>query len=159
MKMSNKKLKLLKYLFTTLAYIGLFSPITIVLIKNFDVYFTENKSAFSVGMGGVLAILSIVLLAKYGFKRLNKVFWSTILWVMVICLETILKDAVVIVTAVDIGVVAFVVFEIPMNYFKKRCEIRNNEVDRIIASNEFSKFLEEKNNSLKEQNKKERVRC
>lgn len=157
--MSNKKLFLLKNLFTVLAYIGLFLPITIVLIKNFDVYFAENKSAFSVGMGGILAILGVVLLSKYGFKKFNKVFWSTVLWVMVVCLDTILKDAVIIVTAVEIGVVAFVIFEQPMLYFKKRCEIRNNEVDRIIANDEYSKFLEEKNNSLKEQNKKERVRC
>ena len=152
--MSNKKLKLFKNLFTALAYIGLFTPITIVLIKNFDIYITENKSAFSVGIGGVLAILSIVLLAKYGFKRLNKVFWSTMLWVIVICLETILKDAVVIVTAVEIGVVAFVIFEMPMNYFKKRCEVRRNEVDRIIANNEY---IEQQNKTKEKQEK--RTRC
>ena len=152
--MSNKKLKLFKNLFTSLAYIGLFTPITIVLIKNFDIYITENKSAFSVGIGGVLSVLSIVLLAKYGFKRLNKVFWSSILWVIVICLETILKDAVVIVTAVEIGVVAFVIFEVPMNYFKKRCEVRNNEVDRIIANNEYI----EQQNKIKEKQEK-RTRC
>lgn len=135
--MTSKKLNLLKRLFTGAAYIGLFTPIIVVLIKNFDVYFTENKSAFSVGIGGVLLGLGIVLLLKYGFKRVNKVFWSTLFWVIIFCLETILKDAVVIATAIEIGVVAFVIFEIPMNYFKKRCEIRRNEVDRMIANDEY----------------------
>lgn len=153
MKMNNKKLTLLKNLFTILAYVSLFTPIIVVLINNFDVYFTENKSAFSVGVGGILAILSIVLLAKYGFKRINKVFWSTILWIIVVCTETILKDAVVIATAVEIGVVLFVIFEIPMNYFNKRCEIRRNEVDRIIANEEYN---EQKQNKEK---KVERARC
>lgn len=135
--MTSKKLNLLKRLFTGAAYIGLFTPIIVVLIKNFDVYFTENKSAFSVGIGGVLLGLGIVLLLKYGFKRVNKVFWSTLFWVIIFCLETILKDAVVIATAIEIGVVAFVIFEMPMNYFKKRCEIRRNEVDRMIANDEY----------------------
>ena len=153
--MTTKKLNLLKCLFTVAAYIGLFLPIVIVLIKNFDIYFTENKSAFSVGVGGVLLGLGIVLLLKYGFKKVNKVFWSTLFWVIIICLETILKDAVVIATAVEIGVVLFVIFEIPMNYFKKRCEVRRNEKDRMIANNEYETFLQEKNN----EEKTKRSRC
>lgn len=154
MQMSNKKLNLLRRLFTCLAYIGLFTPIVVVLIKNFDIYFTENKSAFSVGIGGILLCLGIVLLLKFGFKKVSKVFWSTLFWVIIICLETILKDAVVIATAIEIGVVSFVIFEMPMNYFKKRCEIRRNEVDRIIANQEFETFLEAKNNA--EKNKRSR---
>lgn len=152
--MSNKKLKVLKNLFTALAYIGLFTPITVVFVKNFNIYFTENKSAFSVGIGGILAVLAIILLAKYGFKRLNKVFWSTLLWIIVICMETILKDAVVIVTAIEIGVVAFVIFEQPMIYFKKRCEVRRNEVDRMIANEEFQQQKLEV-----EEKKQKRSRC
>lgn len=152
--MSSKKLNLLRRLFTCLAYIGLFTPIVVVLIKNFDIYFTENKSAFSVGIGGVLLGLGIVLLLKYGFKTINKVFWSTLFLIIVVCLETILKDAVIIAFAVEIGVVAFVIFEMPMNYFKERCKVRRNEKDRMVANQEY----QEEQAKIPEQNKK-RSRC
>lgn len=147
--MSNKKLSLLRWLFTFAAYIGLFTPIVVILIKNFDIYFTENKSAFSVGIGGILLGLGIILLLKYGFKTINKLFWSTLFLIIVVCLDTILQDAVVIATAIEIGVVAFVIFEMPMNYFKKRCEVRRNEKDRMVANQEYQqeqlKVQEQKN--------------
>lgn len=152
--MSNKKVSLLRWLFTLTAYIGLFTPIVVVLIKNFDIYFTENKSAFSVGIGGILLFLGIVLLLKYGFKTINKLFWSTLFLIVIVCLDTILQDAVVIATAIEIGVVAFVIFEIPMNYFKKRCEVRRNEKDRMIANQEFT----QEQLNIKEKNNK-RSRC
>lgn len=141
--MSKNKLRLFKYIFTSLAYIGLFCPLTVVLIKNWNIYFTQNKSAFSVGMGGIMAILMGVLLLKVGFKKFHRVFWATALLISVYCLESIIKDSLVIIFAFWLGVLLFSIFEKPMDYFKHRLSNYLDEVDRTHAREATRRKIEE----------------
>lgn len=132
--MSKGKLRLLKWIFAGLAYVALFTPLICVIIMNFDVYFAQ-KSGLSVTLGGVLAFFYVLLLVKVGFKKLNAIFWAGGLWVITYCFESILHDALDVVTAFLIGVVLFKILAVPMSYFARRLEAYEDEEVRTHARN------------------------
>jgi hypothetical protein len=131
--MRKGKLRLLYALFTTLAYGGLFAPITTLLIMNRDVYFIKNESSLSVSLGGILVLLTIVLLMKYGVKKIKPIFWAGILFVITYCLDSIIKDLVSITFFVLIGVSIFTIFQMPMNHFKRLLNSYTDEQVRTYA--------------------------
>ena len=135
--MSKGKLRLFKWIFCTIAYVALFTPLLVVIIANFDKYFVQ-KSGLSVTLGGVLSCFYILLLIKVGFKNLSAVFWAGGLWVITYCLESILTDSLRIVTAFLIGVIFFKIFDLPKNYFSRRLEAYEDEEIRTHARNNIN---------------------
>lgn len=134
--MSKKKYRKFYFLFLILSWICLFTPILIVIIINWDRYFIQ-KSGWSVGMGGVLAVLLVVLLLKYGSKKFNRIFWSTAFLIVVICLNSIIQDALILSFTFWLGTLLFTILEIPTNYFKKRYDIYNEAITREEAKEEY----------------------
>ena len=135
--MNKKRIKFLRDLFAIISYALLFLPITVWILLNVDKYFV-HKSGMTVGMGGIMAILFIVLLLKYGFKKFNKVFWVSFLLATVFCLNTIIVDLLPITFFAWVGVVLFAIFEIPMNYYKRKYETYSEEEIRVHVRNEYS---------------------
>lgn len=131
--MSKGKLRLLYVIFFVLAYGGLFAPITYLLIENWDIYFIKNESAFSVSMGGIFVLLTIIMLIKYGFKKIKPIFWSGMLFIITYCLDSIIKDLVSITFFVLIGVALFTIFQMPMNHFKRLLTSYTDEQTRTFA--------------------------
>ncbi len=131
--MSKNKIVRLRNFFGFISYFGLFAPISILLVLNFDIYFKENKAGLSVATGGILLFLMVVLLMKFGFKKFNKLFWMTFLLIIVMCLETILQDSTIIVFCAWIGCVWFTIFEMPLKYYQKHLDSWNDESTRENA--------------------------
>lgn len=131
--MSKWKLTLLYNLFLIIAYGGLFAPITYLLIANWDIYFAKNESAFNVSLGGILVLLAIVLLMKYGVKKFKPIFWSGLLFVITFCLDSIIKDLVAITFFVLIGVAWFTIFQMPLKHYKKLLGAYTDETVRTHA--------------------------
>lgn len=136
--MKKKKFKFWYWFYKTLSYIGLFTPLLVLVIMNFDKYFAQNKAGLSVGTGGILAILLGVLLVNVGFKKFNKVFWSTAFLVCVYCLNSVIQDALSITFTFWLGTIIYWLFEMPTNHYKKLLDIYVNEEIRVIARNETS---------------------
>lgn len=132
--MSKKKIKSLKNLFSFIAYVLLFLPLGIWVALNADKYFV-HKSGMSVGMGAIMAVLFIILLLKYGFKKFNKVFWISFLLAIVACLNTIVEDLLPITFFAWIGVILFSIFEIPINYYRKKYNTYEDEETRTYVRN------------------------
>lgn len=139
--MSKKRIKFLRDLFSIISYTLLFLPIVVWVLLNVDKYFV-HKSGMTVGMGGIMAILFIILLLKYGFKKFSKVFWVSFLLAIVFCLNTIVVDLLPITFFAWIGVILFAIFEIPMNYYKRRYETYSEEEIRVHVRNEHSNTYE-----------------
>lgn len=137
--MKKKKIRFWYWSFKVLAYIGLFSPLLILIIMNWNKYFVSNKAGLSVGTGGVMAILIGVLLVKVGFKKFNKVFWSTAFLLCVYCLNSVIQDALPITFTFWLGTLIFFIFEMPMNHFKKLLNIYVDEETRVVARDETNK--------------------
>ena len=132
--MSKKKFRKWYWIFNILAWISLLTPLAVWIGINFDKYVVQ-KSGFSVTIGGVLAVLSVVLLLKYGIKKFGKVFWMSILLVIVYCLDTIITDALPIVFFTWLGVLLFSILEKPAKYFKDKLDVYVNEEIRVEARN------------------------
>lgn len=130
--MSKKKFKKWYILFLILAWIGLIAPISIWVGINFDKYVVQ-KSGFSVTTGGALAVLCVVLLLKYGIKKFGKVFWMTMLLMIVYCLDTIIVDALPLTFFTWLGALIYSIFEIPMKHFKNKLNIYVDEEIRVTA--------------------------
>lgn len=130
--MSKKKFKKWYVFFLVLAWVGLLTPISVWVGINFDKY-VMNKSGFSVTTGGALAVLFIVLLLKYGIKKFGKVFWMTLLLMIIYCLDTIIADALPLTFFTWIGALLFSLFEMPKNYFKHKLNVYVDEEIREDA--------------------------
>ena len=130
--MSKKKFRKWYVLFLILAWAGLLTPIGIWIGLNFDKYIMQ-KSGFSVTTGGALAVLFIVLLLKYGIKKFGKVFWMTLLLMIVLCLDTIIADALPLTFFTWLGAILYSFFEIPKNHFKSKLNVYINEEIRVEA--------------------------
>jgi hypothetical protein len=104
-----------------------------LLIRNWDIYFAKNESAFNVSLGGILVLLTIVLLMKYGVKKFKPIFWFGMLFVITFCLQTIITDLVAITFFVLIGVTWFTIFEMPMKHYKKLLYAYTDESVRTFA--------------------------
>jgi hypothetical protein len=130
--MSKKKFKKWYLFFLVLAWVGLLTPISVWVGINFDKY-VMNKSGFSVTTGGALAVLFIVLLLKYGIKKFGKVFWMTLLLMIIYCLDTIIADALPLTFFTWIGALLFSLFEMPKNYFKHKLNVYVDEEIREDA--------------------------
>jgi peptidoglycan/LPS O-acetylase OafA/YrhL len=130
--MSKSKFRKYYIIFAIIAWIALLTPISIWVGINFDDYVVQ-KSGFSVTTGGILAVLYIVLLLKYGLKRFGKVFWVTLLLVIVYCLDTIIVDALPLTFCAWLGTIAYSIFECPMKYFKGKLNVFVNEEVRVTA--------------------------
>lgn len=135
--MNKKRIKFLRDLFAIISYALLFLPITVWILLNVDKYFV-HKSGMTVGLGGIMAILFIVLLLKCGFKKFNKAFWVSFLLAIVFCLNTIIVDLLPITFFAWVGVILFAIFEIPMNYYKRKYETYSEEEIRVHVRNEYS---------------------
>lgn len=133
--MSKKKIRILYFSFEIISWVCLFTPLLVVIIMNWDKYFVQ-KSGWSVAMGGVYAILLIVLLLKFGSKKFNKIFWITSLLIVVYCLNSIIQDMLLLTFVSWIGGVAYWILEFPKNYFKKRYDTYIDEVRREQARQE-----------------------
>lgn len=143
--MSKKKIKFLKNLFTLIAYVLLFLPLLIWVLLNIDKYFVQTNG-ITVGLGAVMAILFAVLLLKYGFKKFNKVFWISFLLAIVFCLSSIVEDLLPITFFTWTGVVLFAIFEIPMNYYKKKYDTFEDEEIRVYVRKEEKTITDNKTN-------------
>jgi hypothetical protein len=132
--MSKKKFKKWYLIFLILSWIALITPLAVWIGINFDKYVVQ-KSGFSVTIGGVLAVLSVVLLLKYGIKKFGKVFWMSILLAIVYCLDTIITDALPIVFFTWLGVLLFSIIEKPAKYFKNKLDVYVDEEIRVEARN------------------------
>lgn len=130
--MNKNKYRKYYYLFLILAWIGLLTPVGIWIGMNFDKYIIQ-KSGFTVSVGGILAVLYIILLLKYGLKKFGKIFWMTFLLIIVICLDTIIADALPLTFFTWIGVVLYTILEMPAKFFKKKLETYVNEEIRESA--------------------------
>lgn len=114
---------------------------------NWDKYFIQ-KSGWSVGMGGVYAVLLVVLLLKYGSKKFNRVFWTTSMLVVVYCLNSIIQDMLLLTFVFWVGTIAFTILEIPTNYFKKRYNIYNEAMIREQAKEEYRQEKEQEDTDI-----------
>lgn len=130
--MSKKSLRTWYLMFAILSWIALLTPISIWIGINFDKYIVQ-KSGVSVTVGGVLAVLFVVLLIKYGIKKFGKVFWMSMLLVIVYCLDTIIVDMLPITFFTWLGALMFSILDLPTKYFKKKLEVYTNEEVRVIA--------------------------
>ena len=130
--MSKKKFRAWYVIFAVLSWISLLTPISIWIGINLDKYIV-NKNGLTVSTGGILAVLFVVLLLKYGIKKFGKVFWMTMLLVIVYCLNTIIVDAFPLTFFTWLGAVLYSVFEIPMKYFKNKMTVYVDEEIRTVA--------------------------
>ena len=135
--MSKKNIRFWFVIFTILSWIGMLTPIGIWVGINFNKYIVQ-KSGLSVTTGGILAVLFIVLLLKYGIKKFGKIFWMTMLLVIVYCLDTVIVDALPLTFFTWLGTVIFSVLEMPAKYFKNKLDVYVNEEIRVIARNTTS---------------------
>lgn len=141
--MSKKKFRKWYFLFLGLAWIGLLAPLSIWVGINFEKYIVQ-KSGFSVTTGGILAVLFVVLLLKYGIKKFGKVFWMTMLLMIVYCLNTIIVDALPLTFFTWLGALLYSVFEVPKNYFKNKLNVYVDEEIRTEARNTTTENTETK---------------
>jgi hypothetical protein len=132
--MNKKKFRKWYWIFSILSWISLLTPLAVWIGINFDKYVVQ-KSGFSVTVGGVLAVLSVVLLLKYGIKKFGKVFWMSILLVIIYCLDTIIVDALPITFFTWLGTLLFSILEKPAQYFKEKYNVYVNEEIRVDARN------------------------
>lgn len=132
--MNKKSFKSWYIIFSVLAWIGLLAPLGFWIGVNFDKYVVQ-KSGFSVTTGGILAVLFVVLLLKYGIKRFGKVFWMSLLLAIVYCLDTIIVDMLPITFFAWLGALIFSIFELPAKHFKKKLDVYVNEEIRVVARN------------------------
>lgn len=130
--MNKKSLRTWYWIFAILSWIALLTPIGIWIGINFDKYIVQ-KSGMSVTVGGVLAVLFVVLLIKYGIKKFGKVFWMSLLLVIVYCLDTIIADMLPITFFTWLGALLFSILDLPTKYFKKKLEVYTNEEVRVVA--------------------------
>lgn len=144
-KITKKGLIAKTRLFYILAYIGLFTPLMILVAINFDKYFITNKSAFSVATGGVLSGIFAILLVKVGFKKLHKAIWATFIVIIIWCFNSIIKDMLPISIAFWIGTMIFSIFEIPGKHYKKMLETWGDEEIRMYVRNESKENQGEEN--------------
>lgn len=132
--MSKKKYTKWYVIFLILAWIGLITPISVWIGINFENY-VVNKNGFSVTTGGILAVLFVVLLLKYGIKKFGKVFWMTMLLGIVYLLDTIIVDALPLTFFAWLGALLYSLFEIPAKHFKNKLNVYVNEEIRVEARN------------------------
>lgn len=132
--MSKKSLRTWYWLFAILSWIALLTPISIWIGINFEKYVVQ-KSGVSVTVGGILAVLFVVLLLKYGIKKFGKVFWMSMLLVIVYCLNTIIADMLPLTFFTWLGALMHSVLDIPAKYFKRKLEVYTNEEVRVVARN------------------------
>lgn len=134
--MSSKKIRIFKYLFWILAYVGLFLPISIYVGINYETFFTK-KETLSIAIGGILAVIAVILLVKVGFKKINQVWWSALLVAISYCLDTIMEQMLYISCMIFIGTLAFSIFKEPAIYFSKRLETFTRVNDSKTAEQEY----------------------
>lgn len=130
--MSKSNLLIWKWSLLVFSYFCLFLPLCIMLMINYDKYFI-HKDGMTVALGGILALVYVLLLVKIGFKKINKTLNISIFLAIVYCLDSILADAVPLTLALFVGVVLFDLLSIPTNYFKKRLEAYTDEEVRTTA--------------------------
>lgn len=118
-KMSKKKLLWFWLSFEIAYWSVLFLPLLIIVLVKWDTYFAQ-KSGFTVGLGGVIAILLLVILFKFGTKKFDKVIWATALLVIVYCFQSIINDTLILVFGFWLGAVLNKIVSFPRDYFKKK---------------------------------------
>ena len=134
-QLNKKSLVIKKYTFLSLTYVGLFLPMFILGCVNFDKYFTTNKDSFSVAAGGFLMIIFSVILIKVGIKKLHRVVTASFIVAIIICLNSIIKDFLVISCMFWIGIVLYSIFEIPATYYTKLLATWDDESIRMDVRN------------------------
>lgn len=144
-QLNKKSLIIKKYTFLSSMYVGLFLPMFILGCVNFDKYFSTNKDSFSVAAGGILMAIFTALLAKIGIKKLHKVISASFVVAIIWCLNSIIKDFLVISCMFWLGIVIYSIFEIPANYYTKLLDTWNDESIRMDVRN--SKRSEAKENN------------
>lgn len=132
--MSKKSLRTWYVIFLILSWIALLTPISVWIGINFDKYVVQ-KSGVSVTIGGILAVLFVVLLLKYGIKKFGKVFWMSLLLVIVYCLDTIIADMLPLTFFTWLGALMYSLLDLPAKYFKRKLEVYTNEEVRVVARN------------------------
>ena len=120
--MSKKQLRFWKYFFGLLSYILLFLPLFIICIVYRNEFFTKNVGGFTVGLGGILAVIYIVILIKIGFQKINPIISTAVLVLVMYCLQTILSRGFILSIGLFAGVVAFEILRLPYNHFSKLTE-------------------------------------
>lgn len=120
--MSKKKLRFLKYLFLVLSYILLFLPLFIICLIYKDEFFTKNVGGFTVGLGGALFVVYVIVLIKIGFQKINPIISTAILVVVMYCLQTILNRGFILSVGLFAGVVCFEILQLPYKHFAKLTE-------------------------------------
>lgn len=137
--MPSKKIRIFKYLFWTLAFVGLFLPITIYIGVNYKIFFTKKES-ISIAVGGSLSFVAIALLIKIGFKKINAVWWAGFLVAIAYCFDSIMEHMLAITCMIFLGTLIFTIFKLPAMYFSKRLET----FTRVNDSKQAEKEYEEK---------------
>lgn len=136
------KLRILKWTFYSLCYGGLITPLLVMIIKNWNEYF-YHKEGFTVGLGGIIAVILVLLAIKVGFKKFNRIFWASGLLITVYCLNTIIQDTLPLTFAFWLGILIYSIFEKPMRYYSKRLEAYTEEEVRVVARKDVAKKYEE----------------
>lgn len=134
----HKKLIILKYVFYAISYICLFTPMLVLCIVNKDTYFVKNKSGWSVAFGGALSVLFAILLAKVGFKKINKALTASMFLVIIWCFESIINDLLAVAFCYWLGIVLFTVFELPAKHYANNLKIYNAEYIKDTAREEIA---------------------
>lgn len=134
--MSKKRLRIWKYFFLVLSYILLFLPIFIICIVYHKEFFTQNVGGITVGLGGALACVYIVVLIKIGFQKINPIISTAILVVVMYCLQTILNRGFILSIGLFAGVTAFEITQMPYKHFAKLTE--------VYVSEEVREYVREK---------------
>ena len=138
--MSKKKLRLLKYLFMTLSYVGLFLPLVIMFCINWNKYIVQREG-LAVTFGGVTFCFMVVLATRVGIKKFNSVFWSTLMLIVVYSLNSIIQDLLPLTFCFWIGTIVYKILEMPTNYYKKRLRIVLEEIDRTYTRETVKKEI------------------
>lgn len=139
----KRKIIFLKYLFMFLSYLGLFLPLIIMFGINWNNYIVQ-KEGLSVTFGGMIFCIMIILALKFGFKKFNGLFWSTLMLIVVYSMNSIIQDLLPLTFCFWIGTIIYKVLEIPANYYTKRCKTILEETDRTYTRETIKKEIRKK---------------
>ena len=120
--MSKRKLRTLKYSFLILSYLLLFAPLFVICIIYREEFFTKNVGGFTVGLGGALAVVYIMVLIKIGFNKISPVISTGILVIVMYCLQTILSKGFILSIGLFAGVTLYEIVQMPYKHFAKLTE-------------------------------------
>lgn len=115
-----------------LAFILLIAPLATLFYLKKDVYFIKGESV-KLSIGAMLTLIFILLIVLGKLKNVNGIIWLSIIWVLTIFMESILKDLKLILPLAISGLVLYNIINYFFNFeYQKFLKIKDSEVDEKI---------------------------